>query len=68
MKFNSNKERSAYWVYLQETYTSVELEDALQLLKPVIREILLLHYREGLTFVETAAKLKRSVSIIRNHH
>ena len=68
MKFNSNKERKAYWKLINEKYSALELGIALGKLKPDAEKIINLHYRENLSLVQISAKMKLSITVIRNHH
>ncbi len=68
MKFNSNKERREYWQLIQTEYPVVELEKALQTLKPDALKVLTLHYHQNYSFNEITIIMQKSITVIRNHH
>lgn len=51
-----------------ETYADDEVEKALDMLKPDAKKVLILHYRENLPFSKISELMKRSMTVIRNHH
>jgi DNA-directed RNA polymerase specialized sigma24 family protein len=68
MKFNSNKERKAYWDIINEKYCTVEIKKAFDTLKPDAQKILHLRYKESHTFQQISIIMKLSMTVIRNHH
>lgn len=68
MKFNSNKERRAYWRQMNEEQTKEEIDAALATLKEDTARVITMHYREGFTLPEIINIMEKSGTIIRNHH
>jgi DNA-directed RNA polymerase specialized sigma24 family protein len=68
MKFNSNKERRAYWETMSKKYNAVTIEKALNTLKPEIKQVLVLHYRKKHSFLEITKLVTRSVTVVRMRH
>lgn len=68
MKFNSNKERREYWELIQTKYPVNEIEKALLKLKPDAAKVLTLYYRQDFSFKEITFIMKKSITVIRNHH
>jgi DNA-directed RNA polymerase specialized sigma24 family protein len=68
MKFNSNKERETYWKTLVTTCSATELEKAINTLKTDTAKVIDQRYRKGHSLKEIALNMKRSITVIRNHH
>ena len=67
-KFNSNKEREVYWAELMIQYTGIELDMAMEELKPDTKLVLCLRFGEGKDFNSIASLMKISITVVRNHH
>lgn len=62
----NKKERTSFWNKLYETYSREQVAAAWLKLKPAAQEIILLHYKEGLTIQQIAERLKKSRSTIQS--
>ncbi|HLX92976.1 MAG TPA: sigma factor-like helix-turn-helix DNA-binding protein [Puia sp.] len=68
MRFNSNKERSAYWEEMCRQYSESAVKQAIDSLKQDTQEVLHLHYGKGHSLSEIATIMNKSITVIRNHH
>lgn len=68
MKFNSNKERKAYWEMIESMYPVEELNRAMDTLKEDTKKVLCLHYRQKYSLVQITKLINRSITVVRNHH
>lgn len=68
MKFNSNKERVAYWERLVKEYPEAELNQAFETLKLDTAKVIKLCYQQQYSLKEIAVIMNRSITVIRNHH
>ena len=68
MKFNSNKERKAYWERLVKEYPVTEIDQAFNTLKPDTAEVVRLCYQQHYSLKEITVIMNRSITVIRNHH
>lgn len=68
MKFNSNKERKAYWERLIKDYSNAEINKAFDNLKTDTAKVVRLCYQQQYSLKEIAVIMNRSITVIRNHH
>lgn len=68
MKFNSNKERKAYWEKLVKEYPEAKIDQAFDTLKPDTAKVIKLCYQQQYSLKEIGVIMCRSMTVIRNHH
>lgn len=68
MKFDSNAERRAFWVVINEQYSPTQIEAALQRMPPETARVLVLHYLMKYPLKDIAKIINRSMTVVYNHH